>query len=252
MTRTSDRETHRRHELSPCEGCGTAVRPGDLRDLPSAKEYHIVGLCQRCQDALYLAEPQHRPGPPLPLHAGVVVAALPFIFVAAEARIAWEPRLLLRAGLSLEPLDRHHELTPMREPWDRHLLRSTELDALDHPALRERLETADLVVGLDRAALDAVRTGCRVAPHVPLASLEHAVPWRALYGRALMPFDRLVRHLRLDPERPPDAAPPSVLRQSALIAATLELPPARTPFRCLLDAHRARLGAAPAPPRSAR
>ena len=163
------------------------------------------------------------------------LVALPFIFVAAEARIAWEPRYRLCAGPRLEPLDRYVELTPMREPWAEHRLRVTELGTLDH------------------AALAAVRTGCRVGPHVPLASLEDAAPWHALYGRPLTPFDRFVRHLGVDLEGPDDAAPPSVLRQTAPIAATLVLPsPAHTPFLHLLAARRCHDAAAGARGRCAR
>ncbi len=257
---TGERETtHPCYDFRPCTWCGATVLPSDFRDLASAKEYHIVGACQRCQDVLYLAEPQHRPGPKLVLRDGVVVATaleggvlaelavLPFIFVAAEARIAWEPRFLLRAGLGLAPLDRFEELTPMRGPWAKHQLRVAEVCAVDHPRVRATLAGAALVVGLDRAALDAVRAGCRVPPEVPLAPLADTVPWRALYHHPLLPFERFVRSFHLDPEGTPGARP-SVLRLAALIAATLELPapagppPARIPFLCLLGACRAQFG----------
>ena len=269
MNDTNDRDTHRVYVWYPCERCGVTVLPSDFRDLPSAKEYHIVRLCQRCQDALYLAEPQHHPGPRLPLHEGVAAVAaleagrlaelalLPFRFVAAEARIAWEPRFLLRAGPDLAPLDRFRELTPMRGPWSQHLLRVDEHRRLDAPALRARLSGAALVVGLDRAALDAVRTHCRAPSPAALAPLADQVPWRSMFGHPLQPFAAFVRHFALDFEDPCHAAAPSVLRTAALLAATLELPalagpaPARTAFDHLLDAHRARLAASP-PPRGGR
>ena len=253
-------QSHRRDECGPCAWCGAPVPPRAFRDLTSAKEHHILGICQRCQDALYLAEPQHRPGPPLPLHDGVVVATataggalaelavLPFVFVEAEARIAWEPRALLHAGPRREArLDRYEELTPMRGPWAEHQMRVTELDAVDHPRVRETLAGAALIVGLDRTALDAVRAACRVPPEIALAPLADTVPWRALYRHPLLPFERFVDHLRLDPEGTPGARP-SVVRLAALIAAALELPgpagppPRRIPFLRLLGAVRTRLG----------
>ena len=254
-----DLDAYRRHVLGACRWCGAAVRADAFRDLASRREYTLLRLCQRCQDRVYLAEPRRRPGPKLALHDAAVVApvteagalrelaVLPFVFVAAEARIAWEPRFLVRAGPRAAPLDPYVELTPMRAAWRAHQIRVVEVRGLDHPRLRARLSGAALVVGLDAAALRAVETACALPPGAPLAGLAEGVAWRSAYRHPLQPFARFVRHFGLDPGGPPGA--PSVLRLAALIAAAMELPspagpaPAPTAFALLLRARRA--GATP-------
>jgi len=41
-------------ELGICPLCKKPVDPKDFRDLLSAKEYKISGLCQKCQDGVFL------------------------------------------------------------------------------------------------------------------------------------------------------------------------------------------------------
>ena len=64
---------------------------------------------------------------------------LPFIFVAPEARIAWEVRRLLRAGRDPEPLDPWDELVAMKPVLKGHQVRLTEVDDVAAPGLEFRV-----------------------------------------------------------------------------------------------------------------
>ena len=94
------RATGTAHPLGRCP-CGEVVSADALRDRLSLAEHRLSGLCQRCQDALYLA-----PGGAgihgVPVRTGAVgacsgsggrieeAALLPFVFVAHSGRVAWE------------------------------------------------------------------------------------------------------------------------------------------------------------------
>lgn len=187
--------------------CGAAIRDDSFRDRESYLEfYRHSGFCQECQDGVFLAgtgwdEPRR-----FPLRSGALVAAtvhagslaelavLPFRFIVPPARIVWEPRYLIRAGSGLAPLDPWNELDPMREALDDHQVRIEETGSFEHPLLRRRLHDADLVLGLDRASLQAVARACPFLPGGDaLAALEDEAPWREAYGCPLLPLHDFFR-----------------------------------------------------------
>lgn len=43
-----------RRDAGLCPFCGLTVKPEELRDVLSRKEYHISGLCQKCQDETFV------------------------------------------------------------------------------------------------------------------------------------------------------------------------------------------------------
>lgn len=43
-----------RVERGECATCGSVIEEGEFRDMLSFKEYKISGLCQACQDRVFL------------------------------------------------------------------------------------------------------------------------------------------------------------------------------------------------------
>ena len=225
-------------------GCGAAVHPDSFRDRLSWREFHITGQCQACQDRLLFAASVHDAHRLYPVRRGVIAATvtregavvelglLPFIFIAPEARIAFEPRYLLRAGAALAPLDPFDELRPVRSALETHQVRLAELDDMHAPEVRDALDVDLAVVG--DAAARAALAGLALPPGARPAALADDVPWRALLGATLpelvSPWTRA-------------GAPVSVLRACALLALGLEPPGAAAPspaLRWLVRARRAR------------
>ena len=163
--------------------------------------------------------------------AVVELGLLPFLFIAPETRIAFEPRFLLRAGAALAPLDPWDELLPLKSALETHQVRLTEVEGLDASQVREALDV-DLAVVHD-AATRAALAGLALAPRARIATLADDVPWRAFVGitlpELLWPWTRGVE-------------PGSVLRACALLALVLRPPGAGAspPLRWLIRAHRAR------------
>ena len=183
--------------------CGARVFADSFRDRESYLEFHRTarGLCQACQDSIFLGENPDEPAAPFPIVDGALAAVrtsragaaeaclLPFRLVAApQALIAWEARFIVRAGPALEPLDPWRELEPMRELLDDHHVRVSSHRSLDAPGLEARLANLRLLVGLDRPSLDAVHALCTLPPGIPRASLADEVPWRDAFARSLLPL----------------------------------------------------------------
>ena len=174
--------------------CGAEVTAASFRDSLSWRDFQITNLCQLCQDLLYFSCLESDSSQRFPLRRGVLAAPiqresglelglLPFIFVAPEARVAWEPRFLLRAGALLEPLDPWAELSLMRPALEDHQVRLTEVADLRAPEVRTALDV-DLIVLMDEvAALSLGRVPVETeALHVVL---DRDLPWEALYGAPL-------------------------------------------------------------------
>ena len=118
--------------MSPCEPrgrcvCGAAVHGNGFRDRGSYLAFSRTGLCQACQDQVFLCSTGDDVESRVPLRSGAVVAVrggeacfLPFVFVVPEPRIAWEARYIVRAGSGLEPIDPYDELAPMAEQLAEH------------------------------------------------------------------------------------------------------------------------------------
>ena len=108
--------------MSPCEPrgrcvCGAAVHGNGFRDRGSYLAFSRTGLCQACQDQVFLCSTGDDVESRVPLRSGAVVAVrggeacfLPFVFVVPEPRIAWEARYIVRAGSGLDPIDPYDEL----------------------------------------------------------------------------------------------------------------------------------------------
>ena len=173
--------------------CGAVVTADSFRDALSWRDHHITKLCQQCQDELYFCSssdsrerfPLRRGvlAAPVQRESGLELGLLPFIFVAPKARVAWEPRFLLRAGAHFEPLDPWAELSLMRPALEDHQVRLTEVADLRATEVRTALDV-DLIVLMDEvAALSLGRVPVETeALHVVL---DRDLPWEALYGAPL-------------------------------------------------------------------
>lgn len=130
-TTPSDAGAH----LAHCP-CGAEVRNDGFRDRASYTEFRITGLCQACQDRIFLATCAADPAKRFALRHGVVVAhdaardelaALPFLYTA-EPRVAWDAHRIVRIGARLQRLDPHRALAPMAETLTGHAVFEVVVD----------------------------------------------------------------------------------------------------------------------------
>ena len=192
-----------RHEMGPCCMCGAGIGPASFRDRASYRDAHITGLCQGCQDLVYLAGGPDELRSYL-IHDGAVVAVrafrhrvaelvmLPFRFVvpaSAPARLVWEARRIVRAGPWQDRLDVRCELEPMSSHLAGHQVCVHGYRGFLDPLVSARFDPLHLLVGLDQSALDAVARVCRLPDDVAGASLADEVPWPAVLGRDLLPLE---------------------------------------------------------------
>ena len=220
--------------------CGAVVSADSFRDRISYREHARTGWCQACQDDYFfrasrdarrrypirrgvLAAPAVRDG------AVVELGMLPFICIVPEARVEWEARFLLRAGVERAPLELACELGPMQPALATHQVRLTEVDDVRGAEVRAALDV-DLAVVRDAAARDALGR-LPLGTEALCLALADDLPWRALFGETLPP-----------PSAAPGPGGVSVLRACAGIAVALAgRPPDRfEPLRQLLHAHRGR------------
>ena len=221
--------------------CGATVYPDGFRDRASWGEFQITGRCQSCQDVLFFSPSVADGRVRYPIRRGVLgatrerggavveVGLLPFIFVAPEARIAWQVRWLLRAGSRLAPLDPWGELHVLEPVLGTHQVRLTEVDDVDGPEVRAALDVDLAIVGDAAAQPPLARLPLRSG--ALCLALADALPWQALYGAPLPAL--LVRWAGAG-----EGA--SVLGACARLAVGLEPPGPVKPLRLLLGAHRAR------------
>ena len=220
-----------------CE-CGATVLVGDFRDRASYLEFHASGLCQACQDDTFFRASHPDGRRRYPIRRGVVAAPLvregavvalgvvPFLFIAPEARVAWDARFVLHAGERRPPVTLSVELAPMQPMLADHQVRLTEVDAVAGSQVRAALDV-DLVIVRDAAARDALGRLPLGARALCLA-LADDLPWRRRFGTTL--------------PGPPSggARGVSVLCACAALAAALEggFVPRFEPLRRLLHARR--------------
>ena len=234
--------------------CGAHVPRAGFRDRTSYLEFRINGLCQACQDSVFLCTTAHHDARGrLPLrraalvaHDDASVAVLPFLAVAEGPRIAWEARHLVRIGPRLAPLDPCEALAPMRETLSAHLVRLHDTPRPDDPTVRARLAGTELVVVLDHATRRRLAT-LPLAPGHRVVVLGEEVPWRERYGPSLATLEST---WGADP-----AGHRSALRTCALVAWALEhrsRPDAPPVVHSLLARHAAAFAnPPPAPPDAA-
>ena len=189
-------------EIGRCV-CGAQIFENNFRERESYREFYLGGrgLCQACQDDVYLGANTDEPGGYLPIVDGALVAVsdkrgaideicfLPFRFAApSRARIAWEARFIVRAGTRLERLDPWDELEPMRERLTGHQVQVSEHRSFHSPELNERLDRLRVLIGLDRPSLDIALSLCSLPRGASPASLADEVPWCAAFARPLRPL----------------------------------------------------------------
>lgn len=218
-----------------CCWCGVPVGPMDLRDAAAAADFRLTGLCQLCQDQTYFARSTADPGLRHVLRRGAVVAArwraltpcevaiLPFVFIVPEPRIAWDPRLAVRAGPALPADDVSDAFFPMSHAWSKHRVRVSQVERLDHPAVHEALAGAELVVALDVHALCAVTHWCGPLPIATRVSLTDLVPWHDAYRLTPLQCLDMVRLLPFGDRDITLPWPPTPLGECAVLARFLEL-----------------------------
>ena len=210
--------------------CGVSLIPEGFRDHPSFLDARITGLCQGCQDRVYLAhdpeDGRRHPivdGALLSVNPGASVdqidevVLLPFRLVVpgpgpGRAKLVWESTDLTRAGPCLAPVDRIYELHPMAGLLLDHQVCLSELPAFDAPELTARLATLSFLVGLDQPSLDAAAAVCHFPEGIAMAALDTCVPWHGTFGRALRPLETWTG---------PEAHPLSALRVLAVLGMLL-------------------------------
>lgn len=237
--------------------CGVLIREDSYRDQGSLAEARISQLCQSCIDHVFLVPPRESCEPRHRLRFGVIaahnpsgrtgseVAILPFLFIPALHLVAWEARHTLRIGTVL-PSGSLSGFEPMGRTLATHLLRVTEVPSYAAPQLDEWFSDLHTLIALDGRALEEIVSACPSLGHVHAVSLAHAVPWRDLASRPLLPFDAFVRAHSLDPSRSEPCPAPSPLRTCALMGAALELKDG-APFRALFDSLKDLLSRPPSP-----
>ena len=229
--------------------CGARVFADSFRDRESYREAHVTGLCQACQDATYVGVDEEQ-GRTTPIFDGAIVAVrapgssdcelalLPFRFVVPsphQPRCVWDAYKILRIGPSLDEVDLASELEPMESLLAGHQLRATEHPAIDSGELWERTAGLDLVVGLDRPALNTAARLCGLPDGISRVSLSDEVPWANQFGRSLQPLETWWG---------PEPGPLSALRVCALMGWLLLArgKDGRRPFDHILASQPALLG----------
>ena len=178
--------------------CGIRLDPQSFRVRSAYLDAQITGLCQACQDRVYLAydEEEGRRHPivdggliSVRAHASVEeVALMPFRLVVpgpGRAKLVWESPLLTRAGPELDSVDLVSDLNLMAGHLLNHQVRLSEYSAFD--SLSPRLEDLSYLIGLDQPSLDAAASVCRFPDGIATAGLAESVPWVHLFGRPLRP-----------------------------------------------------------------
>ena len=209
--------------------CGTLVRVDGFRDRPAYREFFRCGLCQDCQDRVFLScddvdGVSHAVRRGLVVDAQVsagAVAALPFLFTCPGRPVAWEARHCVLLGPEGAACDPWGDFESMSNVFADHQIRIHEIDALGDPGVAECLGAPDVVIGSDRDLLDA----CAVAFALPADAyrlpLGDAFAWAEFCGFPLNPLHGFALRAGFTSWREPDAG---ALRRCAWLAAALVLP----------------------------
>ena len=226
-----------------CSGCGDLLPDGDIGGRLPGCDGSLPPMCRDCTERRAFRSSRADSDWQLPLRRGTVVVPLlrdrrlaeicllPFVFVVPEPRIAWEPCSILRIGPRLDRIEPAVALRPLVALLSGRRIRVRESGTFYDPVVRGYFREFDLVVGLDRAAFDALASVWSLPDTDALASLADEVPWRDVYGRALHPLQSWW-------SGHPQA--PSALHTCALVAHVLSMPApgaggdGRRAFDCLL------------------
>lgn len=209
--------------------CGATVYPDSFRDRDSYREFHLSGLCQACQDTVFLGTSDIEPLK-YALRRGAVAACterdgvpelvvLPFVFTAPRGPFAWEARYATRlvpaGAASLDPFT---ELEAMEPALRLHQIRLLCADSPEDPLLARHFSRCELLIGLDTPALDCVAALCPAFTHA--APVPMAPTFEREYRAPVASLGKVVASYSLDSPQPA----PSALRLCAWIGAFLDGP----------------------------
>lgn len=207
--------------------CGATVYPDSFRDRDSYREFHLSGLCQACQDTVFLGTSDVEPFK-YALRRGAVaacterngvpeLAVLPFVFTTPRGPLAWEARyatwLVFADAASVDP---RTELRAMEPALRLHQIRLLCADSPADPLLACHFARCELLIGLDTPALDRVAALCPAFAAPPRASI--ATTFEREYGAPVASLGEVVASYCLDLPEPA----PSALRLCAWIGAFLD------------------------------
>ena len=214
--------------------CGAVVFEDSFRDERSFAEYCLSGLCQACQDKIFLAPGgagvhgcRVRTGA-IAAHVGPPdeveeLGILPFVFVAENCRFEWEARYIVRVGPIPLEAGECAGLEPLADALQGYRVRVSEFGSFDAAGLDDRLSCFELLVVPDRCSRDAIVEVCPVLADAFPVELAAALPWRELYRRPLVPLEPFARDNHLGAGSPPSAGPASALLRCAILGAVLLL-----------------------------
>ena len=174
----------------PACTCGSFVLDRhSFRDDLSWREHALSGLCQPCQDVVFIAlrDDDVRPRR-YQLRTGALVAAgvrehrarlalIPFVFGAPGRPVGWEAGSIVYAGPALSGAQLTARLAPMRSFLGRYSVRICSVRDLGVIALPSCYGRCAVVIARDRATLLAAGSVSREvarAEHVPLEPLLRA------------------------------------------------------------------------------
>lgn len=221
------------------------------------------GLCQHCQDVVWLGRcDEDDGGPPQQylVRRGVVFAhsrercesaLVPFVFGAvASPAVGWDLGALLRVGPSCRQVDPTLELSSLCSYTLTHRVGVTTVDSPAHPLL-DCLQGTAVVVGFESVAMVAFVDACP-ALRASAPALHQLAMHADDSSERLVDFPSLVSGAGLDPGYDPSVGPPGALRLCAWAVAALHIPDAdRMLLHGVLAPHRRRAVPDPQPASSA-
>lgn len=226
--------------LGHCE-CGAPVDSAAFRDRLSYREWFVSGLCQCCQDLVFLARCPES-GRALPLRRGALVAcrsgelaALPFVYAGRFGARAWDARDAIRVGPDVVDSDPRLAFAPMRAQLREHQLRVYTARTWWR-GVAHRLGPLDFVLTLDATMIGRLRAAAPPLRAVPAVALADADGAACAFG---LDPGALVAAVHAPDWPVSDLSPPTALAICARLAAVLEaavLPGARTRAAVAFDA----------------
>ena len=215
-------------KLGRCD-CGAQVYADSFRDRPSFLEFRISGLCQACQDTVYLGTSDVDPLK-YALRRGAVaacterdgvpeLAVLPFVFTSPSGPLAWEARYATRVvAAGTASVDPCTELRAMQPALRLHQIRLLTVGSPEDPLLARHFAGCELLVGADTPALDRVVALCPAFADAARAPI--APTFECEYGAPVASLGDVVASYCLDLPEPA----PSALRLCAWIGVFLDDP----------------------------